>query len=139
LRLEAELIDLLKLHENHACEHAWTDFQSVVLEACVQEVHVKPGKRVTVGEIADSAKFLLSARGDDSKHADREVGTILSGFGVHKQRRAEGWMFTLDNSLSGRLHDLARQQGVLNFAPAGKCEHCDGINLASGSGGSEKV
>ena len=68
----------------------------------------------------------------------REVGAILGGFGIHKQRRADGWMFSLDTSLSCRLHNLALRQGVLNFAPSGKCKHCDGIKVPSSSGGNEK-
>jgi hypothetical protein len=124
-KLERELCQILKGHENHACEEAWSDFAAVVLETCVQEAHTQPGKRVSVGEVASKARFLLSARGDETKHSDREVGAIINEFGIKKRRYADGWMFSLVAAVSGQLHHLAQQDGVLNLAPAGKCKFCD--------------
>jgi len=137
-RLEAELIDVLKAHEIHVREEAWTDFRSVVLEVCIHLAHTKPEQRVTVGEVANEARFLLSARGDESRHSDREVGAILSEFGVQKKLRTKGWTLTMDKALSGLLHDLAREHGILSLAPAGQYIHCDDIRLTSTSSGREK-
>jgi hypothetical protein len=123
------LCQILKGHENHPCEKAWSDFAAVVLEVCVHEAHTEPGKRVSVGQIASKARFLLSARGDETRHSDREVGAIITGFRIKKRRYADGWMFSLDPAVSGHLHHLAQQHRVLNLAPAGKCKFCDARRL----------
>jgi hypothetical protein len=107
----------------------------IVLEICIQQAHTKPGERFTVGKIADEASLLASVRGDKSKHSYREVGAILSGFGVPRIRRKQGMSITMNKLLADRLHELARQHGVLNFAPAGECETCDEIKSSSRSGG----
>jgi hypothetical protein len=72
---------------------------------------------MSVGEVASEARFLLSARGDETKHSDREVGAIINEFGIKKRRYADGWMFSLDPAVSGQLHHLTQQHGVLNLAP----------------------
>jgi hypothetical protein len=126
--LVSKLINLLEEHQNQALEEVWTDLRSVALEACIQKAHIQPGKRISVGEIAHSTNFMLSVRGDDTKHSEREVGAILSDFGLPKRRHSEGWMILLDAAVCARLHHLALQHGVLNRAPADSCKLCHSIN-----------
>jgi len=138
-KLERELCQILKGHENHACEEAWSDFATVVLEVCVHKAHTEPGKRVSVGQVASKARFVLSVRGDETKHSDREVGAIITGFGIKKRRYADGWMFSLDPAVSGHLHHLAQQHGELNLAPAGKCKFCDARRLLATQDGGKHL
>ena len=126
------MCQILKGQEAYACAQAWSDFALVVLEVCVLEAHIAPGERVSVGQIASKARLLLSARGDETKHSDREVGAIISEFGIEKRRYADGVMFSLNPAVSNHLHLSAQQQGVLNLAPAGSCKFCDLISASSG-------
>jgi hypothetical protein len=123
--LESHLMQVLEEHEDEARDQAMTDFNSVVLEAAIQNVHTKPGDYVFVGEIAETANSILRGRGDVAQHHAREVGAILSSFGLKKKRKPRGESILLDSTVAIHLHQLARQLGVLNTAPKGQCALCE--------------
>jgi hypothetical protein len=125
--LEAELLNLLEDHERALKAAAFTDFKLIVLEAAVQRSHTDFGGRVTVGQINQTAHDILRARGDATEHTDREVGPVLRSFGLQTKERAEGYSLLLDPNSTKNLHRLARQVGVLNLAPVGRCKYCDEI------------
>ena len=118
-------MQVLEEHEDEARDQVMTDFNSVVLEAAIQKVHTKPGECVFVGEIAETANSILRGRGDVAQHHAREVGAILSGFGLKKKRKPRGESILLDSTVAIHLHQLAKQLGVLNTAPKGQCALCE--------------
>src|SRR5262249_20466184 len=136
--LEGGLIPLLQDQEHYRREECWNDFNSIVLEATLHHAHTQLGQRVTVGQIADTANAILVGRGDETKHHAREVGQVLTSFGLRKDRRSNGFTVLLNAAASGHLHRLAKQLGVLNESPDKWCPLCDEIMAARTQQGAEK-
>ena len=123
--LQEELLSLVQKSEQPFCKRAWTDMPSVLLEAAVQVAHLRLTERVAVGEFAEKANKLLATRGDKTEHSAREVGPILASFGLKIDQRSAANTILVDAAASKRVHFLASQSSVLNFAPKKRCTFCD--------------
>src|SRR5262249_44373631 len=125
--LQSELLSVLEMNERNFAEAAWTNIRLVSLEAAVQLAHLKFTERVAVGEFAEKTNQFLVMRGDPTKHSPREVGPILTSFGLKIDRRSNANTILLNAVASECLHRQALQASVLNVDPTGRCSFCNKI------------
>jgi hypothetical protein len=123
--LQAELLGLLRTHEEQRYASNLTNLRYVVIESLLHHLHKEPGARLGVGKLTDTANAILQGRGDGATRDPREIGAVLKSLGVRKKRQKDGFAFVLDADLNRNIHRVARGLGVLVVKQgAPECGYC---------------
>ncbi len=98
--------------------------RALLLEALLVLCHEDKAEAV-VGELAELATDIRTARGDGRKMEPKTAGAILRSLGFSPARKNGGYTLTLDLECKERIHKLASREGALMLAdPKPDCEHC---------------
>lgn len=104
----------------------FTDPRCVVAEAALNFCHRSETKHFFVGELAETANVLLTARHEESELSIKKTGLILRGLGISSQRVARGFRVELDQRVRQRIHQVASDYGVLSVDGVRRCQFCTG-------------
>jgi hypothetical protein len=124
--LQAELLKLLRTHDEQRYESNLTNLQYVVVESLLHHLHKEPGTRIGVGKLTATANAILLGRGDAAARDPREIGAVLKSLSVRKKRQKDGFAFVLEKELNRSIHQVARALGVMvtrHGAP--ECSYCE--------------
>lgn len=124
--LQAEVFEILQRRNAEYLSAKSTDFNAVVVESLLFYSHERLGGEVYVGEVAKTVETILVGRGEPIGVTPHKVGRALDDLGLQTERRnMNGYRLLLTETLRRRIHDLAREVGVLPF-PDGveRCEIC---------------
>jgi hypothetical protein len=124
--LQAELLKLLQSTNAEYLSAKSADFRIVVVECLLYCSHERPGGEVFVGEVAEKVQTILVSGGDLIAVTPRRVGKIIDNLGLQTEpRNKRGYRVLLTQAVCRRIHELARQFGLLPFADGvERCKLC---------------
>jgi hypothetical protein len=132
--LQAELLKLLQSTNAEYLSAKSADFRIVVVECLLYCSHERPGGEVFVGEVAEKVQTILVSGGDLIAVTPRRVGKIIDNLGLQTEpRNKRGYRVLLTQAVCRRIHELARQFGLLPFADGvERCKLCRSDARADG-------
>ena len=124
--LQAELLEVLQSTNAEYLSAKSTDFTTVVVESLLFYSHERPGGHFYIGECAETAEEILVRCGDPIAVTPRRVGEVIDDLGLQTEPRSKtGYRVILTKVVRRRIHELARQLGLLPFADGiERCEFC---------------
>ncbi len=124
---EAELIDILHPFDQHVRGEFAVEFNPILAEALMVEIHDDPKPWVMVGLIARTMNAILSGRRQTIELSDRRVGELLkrAGFLTGRVPGGAGRSLKMDDTIRWRIHQFANQYQIhLDKEKVEGCRFC---------------
>jgi len=124
--LQAELLEVLQSTNAEYLSAKSAGLNIVVVECLLYYSHARPGGEVFIGEVAEKVQTILVSSDDLIEVTPRRVGKIIDNLGLQTEpRNKRGFRLLLSQALRRRIHELARQFGVLPFGDGvERCNLC---------------
>jgi hypothetical protein len=138
--LQAEVVRILQQRNIEYLSAKSTDFKTTVVASCLFYSHHRPGAPVYIGEVAESVQTILVGGGESIKVTPRRVGEVIDALGLETEpRNKKGYCVLLTQAVCRRIHELARQMGLLPFADGiERCTLCRSDAPGDGPAGAPK-
>jgi hypothetical protein len=127
--LQAEISGLVADQSAELSHERSTDARVVVVESLLLSCHTPGEDAPYVGKVADAAKTLLSARGEEKDLKSNQVGTMIRQLGLKTEPRdSHGVKLRLTSAVRRKIHELARTFAVpsIEHRVAG-CADCEAL------------
>jgi hypothetical protein len=127
--LQAEICGLVADQSAELRHERSTDARVVVVESLLLSCHTPGEDAPYIGKVADAAKTLLSARGEEKDLKPNQVGAMIRHLGLKTERRdSQGVKLLLTSAVRRTIHELARNFAVpsIEHRVAG-CTDCEAL------------
>jgi len=127
-QLKLRWASLLRMQEQDALAERFWDPLSAMLEVLWPCLHSSE-KSISMKELTEFTNTLLRSRGENREYSPEELGIKLRNEGVTRRRRNSGMVLMLDRQIPRRLHQMARNLGVVKRVSA--CRYCKELRITT--------
>jgi hypothetical protein len=127
--LQAEIKGLFADQSTELRQERSTDPTVVVIESLLLSCHTPGEEAPYVGQVADAAKTLLSARGEEKDTKPNQVGSMIRHLGLKTEPRdRHGVKLRLSPVVRRKIHELARTFAVPSIGNrVAGCADCEAL------------